>query len=198
MTYTLNTYRDELNAHFADRVRYEVAKKGEDAAIIEKFTKMIKDEITNDRVIEALMLANVNTNFVNMQEKADARLNVYAVQKVFSLARTSIGANFLHRYIDTIYRTLINFTENNLSLTLQDAKASLCVELKAEDKNKQKLLVTYASRISDTTASTQASSTISALRITNIVIQTRNDKYKDAYIFNEQSEMHKQILKRIQ
>lgn len=192
-------YRVALAAQFDAREAYEMSQRAnvEKANMnIFKTLKSLRDDFKTDIVCEVMHTANVDVAFINRQERENKRFNVYAAEKVANIARSAVNAEALKSYTRLIFLTALNLTKADKTMTHADAQASLCVDLKA-DAAKDAHIVRYAKRIAANTADTQSSSSINALQMYNVLIETRDETNAVAYKLNLTSATTKKLAKHL-
>jgi hypothetical protein len=177
-------YVASLNAAFDARTEYETSKNAENANMLKNLTSYRKS-MTHEACATILMQCNIDANFINRQERINARFNVYAIEKVDNVARFLAKVERLNHYTLAIVKSAIKLSELNMSLTHDDAQSACSSDLKSSDMRKRKHIVHYARVVAKNTASTQSSSSINALQMFDILRETRDDQNNVAYVFNK-------------
>lgn len=188
----LAQYRVNLDAAFAERAQFERDKQSKEN--IFSTLKDLQDDYKSDLVVEALHSAKVDANFINRQDKRDARFNVYSAEKVFKIARASLKAASLDQYTFHILRTAHAMLADDVLMTSQDAYAAICAKC-ATDEVKTKYLSRMLKIVAVSTATTQASSSINALKTFDVLIETRDAMNNVAYKLNTTNATTKKLCK---
>jgi hypothetical protein len=188
-------YRVNLDAAFAERTQYEVEKQSKDN--IFSTLKDLRDDYKSDLVVEALAAAKVDANFINRQDKRDARFNVYSAEKVFKIARASLKAATLDQYTLHIFKTAHAMLADDVLMTQNDAYAAICAKC-ATDDAKTKYLSRMLKIVAVSTATTQASSSINALKTFDVLIETRDAMNNVAYKLNTTNATTKKLCKALE
>lgn len=171
---------DAINARFD----YETAKNA-DSHSMQKTLADLKKAMSVARIAEVMQAANVDAAFINRAERSNARFNVYAAEKVVNIARTLANVATLNHYTRAIILSMSALEANQLTLTQKDAVAACSVAVKLTDAKRDKMLVKYQKHASANTASTQASSSLNALKTFNMIRESRDDANNAVFVLNE-------------
>lgn len=171
---------DAMNARFD----YETAKNA-DSHNMQKTLADLKRAMSVVSVAQMMQAANVDAAFINRAERSNARYNVYAAEKVVNIARTLANVATLNHYTRAILLSMSALEANQLTLTQKDAVAACSVAVKLSDVKRDKLLVKYQKHASANTASTQASSSLNALKTFNMIRESRDDANNAVFVLNE-------------
>lgn len=184
-------YRAAFESNYAARIAFETSENNEN--IVSNFNKYAKNYF-HDTVFDVLMTAKVDANFMNVKKRDDSYFNVYSVEKVFNIAKSAAQAETLKNYTRNVFLTALNLTKANLSMTHKDAQASICIDLKAS-ADKDVHIVRFVKNIAASTANSQSSSSIAALRMFDVLTETRDEANNVAYKVNMTSATTKRIAK---
>ena len=186
-------YRASLDAAFDARVAYEQSKCDDATASIFKAIADLRKDYAHDAIIDVMRKASVNAEFINRQERRNARYNVKSATKVFQIARCVAKVASLDSYTRNVLRTAFNLHNAELTMTHADAQASLDNAARVADAKKAHV-VRYAKAIAASTADTQSSSSINALQMFDVLKETRDDSNAVAYALNAQSDVTHALL----
>ena len=181
MTTTLAAYATRLQAQVQARKAYE-AEKNPDNQSIQKTLEGIAADLAHDAIVEVMIASNAPADFINRAERGNARFNVYAAEKVANLARYTAGAGRLNHYTRAIMDSAARFASAGVPFTHADAVASCSLDVKAPAE-KEALLARYEKHIAPNTASTQASSSIAALKVMNVLTEGKGANGAVTYSF---------------
>lgn len=184
MSKKLNTYLATLISEIEDRAAYEATKNAENANI-QKTLKGIRSDLEHSAIAEVMHNASVPANFINHAERGNARFNVYAAEKVANVARVLVGAGRLNHYTRAILASAQRCHAAGVPFTHADAVSCCSLSVKA-DPSKATLLVHYEKHIAPNTASTQASSSIAALKTFGILREGKSPSGAVAYALQDQ------------
>lgn len=193
---TLDKYIAKLNEAFDARVAFEAAKNADNLSIQAKIAS-IRSDVTHETVAKVMLAANVDVNFINRAERKTARFNVYSAEKVSNVARASVFAERLNHFSKFILLTAKAFAENDLLMTQQDAMIACSHDAKSSNSKKNKHIVKYAKSVAISTQSTQASSSINALQMFDVLRETRDDANNACFVINHDSDVTKALLSSI-
>lgn len=189
-------YRSRLTAAFDARATYE-REKDCDNDNIQATLKDLKASVSSDVVSVVFFAASVDANFINVSERRTARFNVYSAQKVCNIARAiATSLESLNHYSRAILLSAVALQNADLLLTHRDAAAACSLDVKTIAA-RDSMLVRYARHIASNTASTQSSSSINALRMFDILQETRDANNESAYRVNLDSQITQALLARL-
>lgn len=183
----ISAYRDALHAAIDARAEYERAKN-EDNDTMQAKLKTFKRDTTHDAIVDTFMLCNVSANTINHAMRSNARFNEKAFVKVINIARTLCKVDALNIYTRAIFDSIKAFEDAELALTESEARACCSADSKLSDKTRNKLLRKTAKVYNASTASTQASSTVQALRAFNVIREERDASGQTVFRLNRESE----------
>jgi hypothetical protein len=153
-------------------------KRTPDNANIQKTLAGIRADLDHDAIVATMIAANVPAEFINQAERGNARFNVYAAEKVANVARVLAGAGRLNHYTRAIVASAYRCAAAGLPFTHADAVAACSLEVKADPA---KPLVRYEKHVAPNTASTQASSSIAALKTFGVLTEGKTPSGAVAY-----------------
>lgn len=169
-------------AHIDERARYEATKNSENDSI-QKHLKSARDKLSSARVARFMIAANVDSSFINRNERVNARYNVYAIEKVASLAH-SVAFDKLHNAINAnVLRSMFKCESAEIDFSHHLALCSASDKIVCKDAKARNRLSRHT--VSASTASTQASSTMNALVTCNVVSEYRNAANELCYKLND-------------
>lgn len=158
----------EVVAEFASRKEFEKAQPGCSSKMVPNLEAEEKKMATIGAA--GLFLAmDIDPSFINREVSTGSRFNVYAFQKVNDLI-VALDGGFMQNAINrAIVASLFNFRDTGIPFTGAAALAAASDKVKA-DRAMTKHLVRHT--VSANTASTQKSSTMTALKTLGIVVNT--------------------------
>jgi len=188
-------YRTKLATAFDARRDYERAKNASNVNI-QKTLLDLYDDVKHEAIATVMLVANVDANFINRSERATARFNVYAAQKVTNIARTVAKVSSLNHYTLAILKTAIALSNAQSSMTHRDAQSACSLQVDTIAA-KRAFIVRYAKQIDASTASTQSSSSLNALCAYDILREVRDASSETAYVVNFDSLVTQALIERI-
>lgn len=160
-----------------DRADFEKAKNPDNENIQRTLTKARKLMVTK-RAARVLLAANVDPAILNRSVHEGARYNVYAIGKLADAIYGLSGGAVANAINIAVMKSLFRFRAQGLVFTGEMAKAAASDKIRVADNAIKNALVRHT--VSASTAPTQASSTMQALRTLGIVNETgltRNPTY---------------------
>ncbi len=188
----VSKYQAQVLAEVDARAAYEGEKNAENANI-QATLKGIRSDLDHEAIAKVMSAANVPSGFINIAERGNARFNVYAAEKVSNLARVLVGAKAMNHYTRAILASARACGAAGVSFTHADAVAACSLEVKGDPS---KPLVRYEKHIAPNTASTQASSSIAALKVWGALAEGRTPSNAVAYVLQD-TETTEALLARI-
>lgn len=174
MTVNASDVRALVLASIDARKAYELNKNSEATNMCATLDKLRKS-FDHDAIAATMLACSVNADFINHAERSNARFNVYSAEKVQNILAFVARSSFaLNHYTLNILKTCAAMTNADVLMTHSDAVAACSSDSKIADKTKAKLLVRYARITNANTASTQASSSLNALKVCNVISETRD------------------------
>lgn len=157
--------KDEIVAEFTERKDFERAQPGMSSKMIPNLDAEEKKMATIGAA--GIFLAmDIDPSFINREVSTGSKFNVYALQKVNDLI-VALDGGFMQNAINrAIVMSLFNFRDAGVPFTGQAALCAVSDKIKA-DRAISKHLVRHT--VSANTASTQKSSTMTALKTLGIV-----------------------------
>lgn len=189
-----NDYIKALNDAIDARAQFEAGKNKDASSNIAKTLADIRKSVSHERIASIMLASNIDANFINRAQRADSRMNVYAVEKVVNVARAIAKVETLNHYSRFILQTAKVFAENKLQMNNDDAKSACSLEVKVKETKREKLIVKYQKHVSFSTANAQSSSSLDALCMFNVLTKSKDEANKDVYIFNADNENAKTLL----
>lgn len=159
----------EIQAAFAARAQYEFDTNALNDNIQKTLAKITKG-MTTDGIVRALVVATEGaTGFINTQEVKNKRRNVYALDKARDLLYGAVTGHLKNAINIAILKSLKAMTATGRPFGMVAAKASASDKV-AVDSTLKSLLTRHT--VSEATAPTQASSTMTALEDLGVVKNT--------------------------
>ncbi len=157
--------KDEIVTEFNERKEFEKAQPGLSSKMIPNLEAEEKKMATIGAA--GIFLAmDIDPSFINREVSTGSKFNVYALQKVNDLI-VALDGGFMQNAINrAIVMSLFNFRDAGVPFTGQAALCAVSDKIKA-DRAIAKHLVRHT--VSANTASTQKSSTMTALKTLGIV-----------------------------
>lgn len=168
----IEKYQSEMLAAFDARADYERAKNA-DNNNMQKTLADLRASVAHTEIARLMLAANVNANFINRAERANARFNVYSAEKIVNIVRFAASVAALNHYTLNILRSVIACNAANVDFAQRDAQSACTLNAKV-DASKAALISVYQKHVALDTASTQASSSLNALLMTNVIVEYRN------------------------
>lgn len=168
----IEKYQNDMLAAFDARAAYELSKNA-DNLNMQKTLADLRASVAHVEIAKLMCAANVDANFINRAERANARFNVYSAEKIVNIVRFAASVAALNHYTLNIVKSLYNCFNASVDFTQRDAVACCSLDVKV-DASKSHLISQYQKHIASNTASTQASSSLNALLMTNVIVEYRN------------------------
>ena len=165
-------YQSDMNAAFDARATYE-REKNIDNLNMQKTLSDLRASVAHVEIAKLMLAANVDCNFINRAERANARFNVYSAEKIVNIIRHAASVSALNHYTLHILRSIVACERASVDFTQREAVASCSLDVKV-DTSKLHLISQYQKHIASNTAATQASSSINALLMTHAIVEYRN------------------------
>jgi hypothetical protein len=186
-----------LNAALDARVAFEAAKAKDASSNIAKTLADIRKSVTHERVASVLLASKIDAAFINRAQRADARMNVYAAEKVVNVALALASAATLNHYSRAILKTAQAFAAASLAMNNDDAKSACTLDVKVKEPKREKLIVKYQKHIAISTATTQSSSSLDALCMFGVLTRGKDDANVTIYTLNAEHANTQALLARI-
>lgn len=172
-------YRTALTSEIDARAAFELAKSSENDSMQDTLKKL-RASVDHDTIAQVLLSSNVDVQIINRAERINARMNVYALEKIANIARAQCSAATLNHYTLAILKTALALEANERALTHRDAVCACSLDVKHTDSQREKVIKTtrYAMHVALTTASTQSSSSVNALQACNVLTETSEKTYR--------------------
>lgn len=174
---TAATLAREIDA----RAEYE-NKKNADNLKIQDTLKGVRAGFTKGSVARFCVASNTPLNFINRSERAGNFFNVYAAQKLLNVAEALTIEKKWNDINRCILASMVKLEKAGIEFTHKLAIAA-CSKSITCDAGVSKHLVRHT--VAPSTASTQASSTMQALKTAGVVVEYKNDAGADCYRFTE-------------
>lgn len=160
-----------------DRADYETKKNPENDSI-QKHVKSARSKLATATTARFFIAANVNVRYFNDAERVNARRNIYAILKLADLVH-SVTLNAAHNAITrACLKSMIACADKDVAFTHKLALASASDKVTI-DATVRKLLTRHT--VSASTASTQASSSMSALVAAHVCEEYKTESNEQAY-----------------
>lgn len=183
---------EAINAQFDARCAYEASKDAKDSMMLRLKTQ--RESMTHNVIAEMIATYQIDVAFINRAEKKNARMNVYAIDKIVNLLRCAAKVDALNHYTRAILLTAKKFQENALLMTQDDAMLACNYDAKSKDKTREKLIVRYANVVAANTASTQASSSLNTLKECNLLSESKSAANDTQFKIDFDSALTKRLL----
>jgi hypothetical protein len=190
-------FKLSLLASVEARAEFEHNKSDENTSM-QKTLSDIHKSVNNDAIARIMMLSNCDANRINKSERVNSRLNVYAYEKDVNLARfLDSAANALNHYTQAVFKSALALESAEMLLTHKDAISACSMNCKSDAKREALIKACkYQRHVAANTASTQSSSSISALQSFNVLTETRDAQNNVAYKLNRESFAFKILAER--
>lgn len=162
-----------LAAAFADRASYERTSNPNNDNIQKTLTKVQKGHLAHG-ISKALKAVGVDPNYLNKSEVAGKRRNVYALEKLQDIIYGAQTGHFKNKINIAVMASLVKLEAAQIAFTGAVAKACASDKMPCEVHLKG-LLSRHT--VSEATASTQSSSTMTALEDLGVVINNGSQKF---------------------
>ncbi len=169
----IDAFIERANVIFDARVAFETAHKSA-ASLFDKLAKSRKF-FTNRHVAKFCVDYAITLDFVNRQETSAKRFNIYAINKVEDVISSCRMHSACKNAINfAIVSTLFALDAAKLRDKMTHVLAKVCASDKETlaDISLRRYLTRHT--VSTSTSSTQASSTINALQVLNVVKSSRD------------------------
>lgn len=190
MTQTQNIFEVAI----ATRKSNEVAKAPNCTSMCATLDNLAKS-VAHQKIVDVMLAAQVDANFINRAERSNAYYNVYAAEKVVNIARFLAVVAALNHYTKFIFLSALALEKNDMTLTHKDAACACSKDAKHADAKRSKHIVRYEKIVSPSTASTQSSSSINALQTFGILTESRDAANVVIYRINRENETTKALAK---
>lgn len=170
----------DLIAAFADRASYERIANPNNDNIQETLTKVQKGHLAH-AISQGFVAAGVDPNYLNKSEVAGKRRNVYALQKLQDLIYGASSGHLKNAINIAILVSMVKLEQAQIAFTGAIAKAC------ASDKVAVETNVGVHLRrhtVAESTASTQSSSTMTALEDLGAVVNKGSQKHP-TWVFSD-------------
>lgn len=158
----------------------------------------IEKGLASDIVASVFFKANVDAKRLLLSRREGDFYSVYAFEKDLNVARSSVKAERVNHYTQATLLACAALHKQGLTMTQDDAKASISLNAKATTPQKEKAIkdVRLQRHFDLGTASSQASSSINALESFNVIFAAGRDVStgKATYRLNAENEMTKALL----
>lgn len=191
----IEKYQNDMLAAFDARAAYELSKNV-DNLNMQKTLADIRASVAHVEIAKLMCAAKVDANFINRAERANARFNVYSAEKIVNIIRHAASVSALNHYTLHILRSIIACERASVDFTQREAVASCSLDVKV-DTSKLHLISQYQKHIASNTAATQASSSLNALLMTNVIVETRNALATSTCFKLADTELAQKLLERI-
>lgn len=163
----------DLIAAFSNRAAYERASNPNNDNIQETLSKVQKGHLAH-AISQGFVAAGVDPNYLNKSEVAGKRRNVYALLKLQDLIYGASSGHLKNAINIAVLVSMVKLERVKIGFTGVIAKAC------ASDKSPVETSVAVHLRrhtVSESTASTQSSSTMTALEDLGVVVNTGSQKF---------------------
>lgn len=150
---------DQLLAAFAQRAQYEREKNPANEKIQTTISGLIKG--VTPGVVKAMIVSKTDAGVVNKMEVSNNRRNVYALQKMRDILYGAITGTPTNAVNRAILRSMVKLGDVQIPFTGEIAKCCVSDKLALPNANLAAHMVRHT--VAEGTASTQMSSTMTAL-----------------------------------
>lgn len=164
----------KVNAAYADRETFETAKNPTGESIHKNLEKS-RAKLAMPSAAAFLLAAEVDPDFINHSVNDGSRYNVYAADKLADLVAGLRDGVIRNAINNAITRSLFAFKVAGHPFTSDMAKAAASKQYPVKEKALRDLLIRHT--VSPSVASTQTSSTMTALQTLGIVRNTGSVKH---------------------
>lgn len=191
----MNAYQNAIET----RIAYEQDKCASNDTIV-KTLRDLQKNVSHDAIASVLAASNVDAEFINRQERVNARFNVYSAEKVVNIARNVAKVATLNHYTRAIVATALALEAQDKRLTHRDAVCACSANVKHTDSKRESVLksMRYAKHISANTARTQASSSLNALQVFDIVRESRDESNAATFTLNRENDATRALIASLQ
>ena len=188
-------YVAQLNVAFDARIAYQRDYHASESTdnLVKKLNAMRRDA-THEKVAQSFLDRNIDANFVNRQERANARFNEKAIVKAINLVRSLLKVDTINIYTRAIVASLVSFEQADLQMTQRETKAACSADAKLADSKRNKLVKRVAKIYDASTASTQSSSSNQVLLTFNIIRETKNAANENCFVLNRDNQTTQDLL----
>lgn len=164
---TVGTTTQTVIAGFAERAQFELDADAQNTNIQKTLTKLQKG--LTPGVVRALVVAKTDTGYMNKSEVSGKRRNVYALEKLKDVLYGAVTGHPQNAINKAVLSSMIRLKDVGLPFTAAVAKACASDKVAVENHYKPHLV---RHTVAESTASTQQSSTMTALEDLGVVVNT--------------------------
>ena len=161
-----NEFATEVGKALDRRIDFERSRPDYKEAIMRSLNSARRD-LANPRAARIMMVANVDPDFLNAEVHTGARYNVYALGKLADILRALTDKSIGNAINRACMVSLFRARANKVAFDMELAKSAASNQYRPKDPAVKKWLMSHT--VSTSTAPTQASSTMQALRTIGIV-----------------------------
>jgi hypothetical protein len=165
--------QQELSAAFADRAAYERVSNPNNDNIQKTLSKVQRGHLAHG-VSKAMRAIGLDTNYLNKSEVSGKRRNVYALEKLQDMIYGAINGHMKNAINIAVLVSMVKLERAQLDFTGAVAKACASDKMPIETHLKGLL---RRHTVSESTASTQSSSTMTALEDLGAVVNLGSQKF---------------------
>lgn len=168
--------RDALRDNLVNRAEYERAKNAENDSVQSTLNNVSKIYL-NEHFARFALVCSLDAAHINKSERVNARLNVYTLDKIAALFKATCAHSKHNAFNAAIVASLVNFanSKSEAHFTIEHAKMSASKFYNCENVKANRKLLVRRDSVAASTASTQASSTMNALKACNAVTEYTNE-----------------------
>lgn len=163
-----------IGAAFDDRLAFLAKDKPDNLNQPKTLTKY-RAKLALPSKAAALLVTGTDETFINRSTSGDSRYNVYAIDKLIDVVNALTGGQLGNAVNKAILKSMVNFKQASLAFDGRMAQAATSDKIAVSDKKMAALLNRH--NVAANTASTQTSSTMSALQTLGIVINKGSAKF---------------------
>lgn len=187
----VSNYATALASAIEKRKALELSKNASNESI-QKALKSLASDCAHADVARLMLSAHADADFINSFERVNNAFNVKSAKKVFNVARYLLKVASLDHYTKAILLSMKRFNSASVLFTQKDAQAAL--KKSAENANAALLVRYNRIDVDASTASTQASSSLNALQVLNMIVEKRVDA-TSVFELNEKNALVKSLIK---
>jgi hypothetical protein len=163
-----------IGTAFDDRLAYLAKEKPGNLNQPKTLTKY-RGKLALPSKAAALLVTGTDETFINRSTSGDSRYNVYAIDKLIDVVNALTGGQLGNAVNKAILKSMVNFKQASIAFDGRMAQAATSDKITVSDKKMAALLNRH--NVAANTASTQTSSTMSALQTLGIVINKGSAKF---------------------
>lgn len=158
--------QDALVAQLSARAQYEAEKSPNNLNIQKTLSKLAKKQVTPG-IVRGMIVTGTDAGVINRSEMGEKRRNVYALEKLHDLLYAAVTGHMGNAINRAIVASMVKLGDVQLPFTAVVAKAAASDKCPVENHYKPHM---RRHTVSESTAPTQMSSTMTALEDLGVVV----------------------------